>query len=121
MESREEAQIALDHALKMQPVFGLKGEHNANLVVAKNVVDEEMGRYGDHLLDYQLQQKTKDTLLAHGRQDVAHALCNTKSLLDHSAKISSQLRTLNIFAALSFVMLAAIVAKLYPQFFPGVH
>jgi hypothetical protein len=78
MGSREDAETALAHALKMQPRFGISGEHSANLVVAKNVVDEEMGRYGDHQLEYSLQQKTKDTLLAHGRQDVAHALCNSR-------------------------------------------
>ncbi len=121
MGSREEATTALTHALKMQPRFGITGEHSANFIIAKNVLDEEMGRYGDHSLEYSLQQKTKDTLLAHGRQDAAHALCNTKSLLDQNAKISSQLKTLNLLVLLSVIMLAAIVAKLYPQFFPALH
>jgi hypothetical protein len=121
MGSREDASVALDHALKMQPRFGISGEHSANLLVAKNVTDEEMGRYGENPLEYALQQKTKDTLLAHGRQDAAHALCNTKSILDQNAKILSYLRMLNFAMALAVIMLAAIVAKLYPQYFPGLH
>jgi hypothetical protein len=63
-----------------------------NYLIAKNVADEEMGRYGEHPLEYSLQQKTKDALLAHGRQDAAHALCNTKSIMDQNARIAAQPR-----------------------------
>lgn len=96
--------------------MGLTSEHQENLAIARNVTNEEMGRYGEHALEYSLQQKTKDTLLAHGRQDVAHALCNTKSILDQNARISAQLRKLNFMATISVCLLAAIVVKLYnPQ------
>jgi hypothetical protein len=101
--------------------MGMTSEHQANYLVAKNVADEEMGRYGDHPLEYSLQQKTKDTLLAHGRQDAAHALCNTKSIMDQNAHISSQLRTSNLLALLTVGMLVAIVVKLYPQLLSGLH
>jgi hypothetical protein len=101
--------------------MGSTSEHQANYLIAKNVADEEMGRYGEHPLEYFLQQKTKDTLLAHGRQDAAHALCNTKSIIDQNARISSQLETLNLLALLTVGMLSAIVVKLYPEILSGLH
>jgi hypothetical protein len=116
MDSREESQAALTSALKMRT-----SEHQANYLIAKNVTDEEMGRYGDHPLEYSLQQRTKDTLLSHGRQDAAHALCNTKSILDQNARISSQLRTLNFLVLVAVGLLGAIAVKLYPQLLSGLH
>jgi hypothetical protein len=53
----------------------------------------------------------------HGRQDAAHALLNTTSILEQSAKISAQLRVLNVLALAAVCMLGAIVVKLYPQIF----
>ena len=121
MDSREAAETDLASTLKAWRSMGLTSEHQANLAVAKNVTNEEMGRYGEHPLEYALKQKTKDTLLAHGRQDAAHALCNTKSILDQNAKISSQLNTLNWLMVVVVCMLGAIVAKLYPQFVAALH
>ena len=94
MDSSEAAQASLTTTLKVWREMGLTSENHANQAIARNVTDEEMGRYGEHPLEYSLKQKTKDTLLAHGRQDAAHALCNTTSLLDLNAKISSQLNAL---------------------------
>jgi hypothetical protein len=62
-----------------------------------------------------------DLLLAHTRHDAAHALLNTSSLLEHGAKISAQLRLLNILAFASVCLLGAIVVKLYPQLLSGLH
>jgi hypothetical protein len=116
MNTREIAEVELASTLKAWRDMGLTSEHQENLAIARNVTNEEMGRYGEHALEYSLQQKTKDTLLAHGRQDVAHALCNTKSILDQNARISAQLRKLNFMATISVCLLAAIVVKLYnPQ------
>jgi hypothetical protein len=72
-------------------------------------------------MEYSLSQKTKDTLLSHGRQDAAHALCNTKSILDVNAKISSQLSTLNSLMIFVLCLLCSIVVKLYPQILSGLH
>jgi hypothetical protein len=119
--SRGTAEADLATSLKSLRDMGLTSEHHANLAVAKNVTNEELGRYGEHPLEYALKQKTKDTLLAHGRQDAAHALCNTKSILDQNAKISSRLNTLNWLMVVAVCMLGAIVAKLYPQFLPALH
>jgi hypothetical protein len=121
MDTSETAEAELATTLKVWRSMGLTSEHKENLAVARNVTNEEMGRYGEHPLEYSLKQKTKDTLLAHGRQDTAHALCNTKSILDQNVRISAQLRTLNFLATVSICMLAAIVLKLYPQLLSGLH
>jgi hypothetical protein len=121
MDSREAAEADLTSTLKAWRSMGMTSEHQENLAIAKNVTNEEMGRYGEHAIEYSLSQKTRDTLLSHGRQDAAHALCNTKSLLDLNAKISSQLATLNSLMVLALCLLGVIVVKLYPQLLSGLH
>jgi hypothetical protein len=115
-----DADKVLSSALKMVPP-GIRHISNANLLVARTVLHEEMGRYGEQPLEYSLQPKTADTLLVHARQDAAHALLNTVSLLEHGAKISAQLRLLNVMAFISICLLGAIVVKLYPQILSGLH
>jgi hypothetical protein len=50
----------------------------------KNILHEELGWHKTRwpLRIYNLQDDTRDRLLAHARQDAAHALCNTVTLLD---------------------------------------
>jgi hypothetical protein len=102
--------------------MGLKGAHWDNYAIGRDVLHGELG-WNDEppRNEYFLEKNTQDTLLAHSRQDAAHALCNTKSLLDISEKISSQLRTLNFLALISACMLGGIVVKLYPQLLSGLH
>src|ERR1700730_16922244 len=115
MESKVRAEATLASALAMQPKRGTTGENKANYLVAKNVLNEEMGGYGEYTVEYQLGQKTRDVLLVHGRQDAAHALCNTTSLLEHGAKAFYQLRMLNFLGLTTVCLLGAIVFKLYAR------
>jgi len=46
--------------------------------IARNVLHEEIGLYADAQPTYHLDQETRDRLLAHARQDAAHALINTE-------------------------------------------
>lgn len=118
---KSEAETVLASALEMVP-SGIKHVSKANCLIARNVFQEEIGRYGEHGgVRYDFDQKTHDILLAHVRQDAAHALLNTESLLEHGAKISTQLRVLNILAFASLCLLGAIVIKLYPQILSGLH
>ena len=48
-----------------------------NAAVARRTVNEEMGRYGDPDVYYELNTQSADILLSHARQDAAHALLNT--------------------------------------------
>jgi hypothetical protein len=112
-----EAEKTLASALAMVPKSG--GASKANYLIARNVFQEEIGRYGEFDMEYRFNQKTNDILLAHGRQDAAHALLNTSSLLEQGAKISAQLRILNVLTLAAVCMLGSIVIKLYPQILSG--
>jgi hypothetical protein len=98
------------------------GDNWDNYAVARDVLHGELGLNGEPAQhEYYLDQATRDTLLTHGRQDAAHALCNTKSLLDLNGKISRQLRLLNLLLFVSVCFSGAVVVKLYPQIFGGLH
>jgi hypothetical protein len=108
----------LQAAVRAQREMGMKGESWDNYAIARYTLEGELGLNGQtaqHV--YDLSRDEYNTLLANGRQDVAHALCNTKSLLDLHGKISRQLRLLNVLVLVSVCFLAAIVAKLYPHLF----
>jgi hypothetical protein len=49
MESKARAEETLASALAMQPKHGTTGDFKANYLVAKNVLDEEMGRQGEYM------------------------------------------------------------------------
>jgi hypothetical protein len=70
---------------------------------------------------WSLRMEAFGGLAQHVRQEAAHALLNTSSLLEHGAKISTQLRVLNILAFASVCLLGAIVIRLYPQSLSGLH
>ena len=118
--ARREAESALQETINSQRSMGMKGEHWDNYAIARNVLQEEIGLHGEPPREsYHFSQGTYEVLLAHSRQDVAHALCNTKSLLDLNQKISSRLGTLNFLAWIISGLLLLLVAKSHPQFFSG--
>ncbi len=52
-----------------------------NHAVAVGTLEEELGYYGEKPLPYyEMDEAVRHRLIAHTRQDVAHALCNTHSL-----------------------------------------
>ena len=71
-----------------------------NGIAAQNVLREEMGVYGEPEWNYDIDERTKNTLLAHTRQDVAHALLNTIALLrgtENLLKLSTRVRALQVW------------------------
>jgi hypothetical protein len=82
MEDIETADDHLKMQLAMSKDMGWKDHNALNLVVARNVLQEDLGRFAGRLHAYHLDDDTRDRLLAHTRQDAAHALCNTAVLLD---------------------------------------
>jgi hypothetical protein len=113
---------ALQAEIKAQKALGMKGEHWDNYAVAKYTLEGEIGSTGQaaqHVYDF--GQDEVNTLLAHSRQDAAHALGNTKSLLDLNAKISRQVRLVNFLLFVSICLLGAIVYRLYPEIVSRLH
>jgi hypothetical protein len=110
----------LQAAVKAQRSMGMKGENWDNYAIARYTLEGELGLNGQSAQHvYDLNRDEYNTLLANGRQDVALALCNTKSLLELNGKISRQLRFLNLLLLVSICFLGAIVTKLYPQILGG--
>jgi len=71
----------LKGALLGQRIAGLKGDTWDNHAIARDIVHNELGYTGNRRPPYNLDQDTRDILLVHARQDAAHALANTVSLL----------------------------------------
>ena len=62
-----------------------------NHLIVENVCREELGEFGDPLNSIILDSEKRDTIIAHGREDAAHALANTISLLEGQERIKRQL------------------------------
>lgn len=72
----------------------LTGVSQKNHSVAQNILDEELGRFSDSLQSsYVLTDAVRDRLAVHSRQDAAHALLNTISLLDEIQSLRKQVST----------------------------
>jgi hypothetical protein len=113
---------ALRATIRAQRSTGMRGEHADNHATARYTLFHEIGFEGDKAPNpYDFDQGTCDMLIAHARQDAAHALGNTKSLLDLNGRISRQLRLANVLLLVSVCFLAAIVNKLYPQVLSGLY
>jgi hypothetical protein len=79
--------------------------------VAKNVLHEELGYFSDGKeIDYNLDEATRDRLITHGRQDAAHALGNTISLLVAVSKLEHRLRNTQIAIVVLGVIIALLLA-----------
>jgi hypothetical protein len=68
--------------VKSQRAVGLKGENWANYAVALYTTEQEFVERAGGLGDkYGMDDRMRDALLTNCRQDVAHALANTSSIL----------------------------------------
>ena len=77
----------IQFAIKLNKRMGLKGVSWENHVVAQYTLNEELGNHGTPEAYYDLDQTTRDVLLAHARQDAEHALLNTTSILKNQKKL----------------------------------
>jgi hypothetical protein len=81
-----------------------------NAVVAKNVLHEELGYIGEPREPYHLDQDTRDILLKHARQDAAHALANSTSVLRELRTIRKIIVRFAVGVAAVAVIVIAILA-----------
>jgi hypothetical protein len=107
MEGIETADDHLKMQLAMSKDMGWKDHNALNLVVARNVLQEDLGRFTGRLHTYHLDGDTRDRLLAHARQDAAHALSNTAALLD---QIEALRRTMLVLIGLMIFSHASVTA-----------
>jgi hypothetical protein len=74
------------------------GVDDIDAEVARNILNEDLGNFsGSYLTNYALDDETRDRLIAHARQDAAHAvvLC---SRLSRELRVLKRMLYLVIFA-----------------------
>jgi len=102
---RPTAVESLRTALKTRrELEGRLSDTDVNFEVARNVLHEDLGYVGDRRIGYDLEDDTKDILLAHARQDAAHALLNSVTLLKKQKR-------LHLLMYVAVGLLAYIAAK----------
>lgn len=87
---------ALMFAIKAQRSLGMKGDSWDNYAVARDTLNGDLGLAGKQRDAYNLDQNTRDILLAHARQDAAHALCNSISLLNRIKNLNRVIYCLTV-------------------------
>jgi hypothetical protein len=80
--SRQERVEALKATLSAQHMVGQRGPHWRNHAVALNTLEQDLGYFGRDVACYDVDEPARDRLLAHARQDAAHALLNTTAILN---------------------------------------
>lgn len=92
----DEIKKRIADGLEAQRALGHKGDSWDNHAVAYATVESELGI---HKTLHDLDEATRNTLIINGRQDSAHALLNTTSLLKRVHQLSR----------LVYLLLAAVV------------
>lgn len=90
----DETDKAIRIAIETQHIVGNKSANDDNTVIARYTLHEELGYRGERREPYHLDQDTRDILLAHTRQDAAHSLLNTISLLKKVDSLALSVRRL---------------------------
>jgi hypothetical protein len=90
--------------IEAQRMYGQKGEYWDNYAIAQNTLRQEM----EHGPRYGFDKDQNDRLIAHARQDAAHAVCNAQSLLN---AMKRTLRLLWIAILLLVALIAAVMAR----------
>ena len=83
--------------IKIQHEIGQKSVFMDNFVIGQEVLREELAGGNQYQQQYDLSTSVRDMLLAHSRQDVAHALSNTSSLLTHLKILDTNVRFANFW------------------------
>ena len=104
----QSAEEGLKLALKAHKDFGLPGQFHENAVVARNVLHEDLGYYTEKPTDYGGDPNLICRLAAHARQDAAHALVNTDTIMDDLRRIK---RRQWVVIALLVLVLVAIALQ----------
>jgi hypothetical protein len=112
MSEKEKSDDVLDRQIKGSRILAVPGTDQRqveNRLVARNVLDTELGRYSDPQPVYGLNDETRDRLVAHARQDAAHALSNTITLMNDVQVLLKETRKTNRTLFLVFIGLAATI------------
>lgn len=88
MGADETAEEHLKWQLGFASRYGIKKPSELNALTARNVLHEELGYFdGPSGRNYQIDQDVRDRLIVHGRQDAAHALLNSITILEEISRL----------------------------------
>src|SRR5260370_19801339 len=104
----EALKIQLRSSREMLPSRSDK-EASDNEVIARNTLHMELGNYSDKQLEYHLDEATRDRLVVYTRQDAAHALLNTITLMKEGRKISRRATNTQICIAVLCIAAALLI------------
>jgi hypothetical protein len=67
----------------------------ADNMLAQNILHQDLGMFpGDIHASYDLSDEVRDRLIAHARQDAAHAVLNTTRLLSDVRELAAEVKAL---------------------------
>lgn len=93
-DKRPTASEALESELTAIHSRSIRGDNwtiKANPIIARNILDDDLGRFAEGPAPYHLEQDKRDILLANARKDAAEALLNTQALLKEVHALKSAL------------------------------
>lgn len=101
-----------DLQARLQTIRAIEGNNQASIdaATARNILHEELGRFEGDLTSYDLDQQTRDRLIAHTRQDAAHAVLSVGSL---SKEVRALRGTIRILMVLVIALLALQLLSLF--------
>ncbi len=106
--------MTADAALKttLDTIRTVEGNNQASIDAAKarNILHEELGYFTDPQTAYALDDTTRDRLIAHARQDAAHAVLAVGSLALEVGKVKRIATTIVI---LLVILTAATITNLF--------
>lgn len=108
--------LSSDQALKtsVDTIVRIEGRNQAAIdaVTAKNILHEELGRFTDEQPVYFLDEETRDRLLAHARQDAAHAVLSIGTANRRLVALEKQISRLQylVLALAALVVVSVLVS-----------
>lgn len=101
-----------DLKTRLNVIRTVEGNNQAAIdaVKARNILHEELGYFSDPQTEYGLDDATRNRLIAHTRQDAAHAVLAVGSLAHEVAKVK---RLATIIVILLATLTAATIINLF--------
>jgi hypothetical protein len=110
-EEKESAEEHLKMQLDMGRDVGVKDPSSLNAIIARNILHEELGRFRERQRNYSLDPETRNRLLVHARQDAAHTLLNTSSVLDQLRILRRLVIVLSLIVAFGAACMVAVLLR----------
>jgi len=86
------------------------GQPEIDATIARNILHEDLGHFDSQLTTYGLDDATRDRLIAHARQDAAHAVMGIGTL---TKEVRGLRRSISAVVVLLVVLIAIEIARYF--------